>query len=107
MAEAAAQIRMPIEKVAPDTIRLERLLAASPEMVWRYLTIAELRSHLFMGGSDAEVGGEFDVVVDHDRLSTDQVPYPENYAAFKGAVWTEKVIRFEPPRLLETTFQGG
>jgi hypothetical protein len=22
-------------------------------------------------------------------------------------VWTERVIRFEPPRLLETTFQGG
>jgi uncharacterized protein YndB with AHSA1/START domain len=21
--------------------------------------------------------------------------------------WTEKVIRFDPPRLLETTFQGG
>ena len=25
----------------------------------------------------------------------------------KAAIWTEKVIRFEPPRLLETTFQGG
>ena len=22
-------------------------------------------------------------------------------------MWTEKVIRFDPPRLLETTFQGG
>lgn len=107
MAEAAAEVRVPVEKIAPDAIRLERLLDASPEMVWRYLTIAELRSQWFMGGSDAEPDGEFDLVVDHDRLSTDQVPYPENYAAFKGAVWTEKVIRFDPPRLLETTFQGG
>ena len=33
--------------------------------------------------------------------------YPEGYAAFKGTVWNEKVIRFEPPRLLKTTFQSG
>ena len=42
-----------------------------------------------------------------DRLSDDEVPYPESYAAFKGSVWSEKVIRFEPPRLLETSFQSG
>jgi hypothetical protein len=48
------------------------------------------------------------LVVDHDKLSTDKdVAYPEGYAQFKGTVWTEKVIRFEPPRMLETTFQGG
>ena len=35
------------------------------------------------------------------------MPYPENYAEFKGKTWSEKVLRFEPPRLLETTFQGG
>jgi hypothetical protein len=45
--------------------------------------------------------------VDHDKLSDEDVPYPESYAAFKGAVWSEKVIRFEPPRLLETSFQSG
>lgn len=107
MTEAAAQIRVPIEKVAPDTIRLERLLDAPPEKVWRYLTEAELRQQWFMGGTDATPGGEFDLLVDHDKLSTDEVPYPEGYAGFKGTVWTEKVIRFEPPRLLETTFQSG
>lgn len=108
MAEAAAPIRVPIERTAPDTIRLERSLDAAPETVWRYLTDAELRSRWFMGGTDATAGGEFDLVVDHDRLSDDEnAPYPENYACFKGSVWSEKVIRFEPPRLLETTFQGG
>jgi len=76
--------------------------------VWRYLTEAALRSQWFMGGSDARPNGEFDLVVDHDKLSDDRnVPYPDGYAQFKGTVWTEKVIRFEPPRLLETTFQGG
>jgi len=107
MAETSAQIRVPVEKTAPDTIRLERLLDAPVEQVWRYLTEAGLRSQWFMGGTDATPGGEFDLVVDHDRLSDEEAPYPESYAAFKGAVWSEKVIRFEPPRLLETTFQSG
>jgi uncharacterized protein YndB with AHSA1/START domain len=107
MAEAAAQIRVPVERTAPDTIRLERTLDAPADRVWCYLTEAELRSRWFMGGTDARPGGEFDLLVDHDKLSDEVVPYPDSYAAFKGTVWTEKVIRFEPPRLLETTFQGG
>ena len=108
MAEATAQIRVPLERVAPDTIRLERMLDAPVETVWRYLTQAELRSQWFMGGTDAQAGGEFELLVDHDNLSSDKnVPYPEGYAQFKGTTWTEKVVRFDPPRLLETTFQSG
>lgn len=107
MPEAAAQIRVPIERSAPDAIRLERVLDAPVEKVWRYLTKAELRQQWFMGGTDATGIGDFELLVDHDKLSTDEVPYPQSYECFKGAVWTEKVIRFEPPRLFETTFQGG
>jgi uncharacterized protein YndB with AHSA1/START domain len=104
MAEAALA---PIQRIAPDAIRLERLLDATPETVWRYLTEAELRQQWFMGGTDAKPGSDFELLVDHDKLSDEDVPYPENYAQSKGKTWTEKVIRFEPPRLLETTFQGG
>jgi uncharacterized protein YndB with AHSA1/START domain len=107
MAEAAIQIRAPIERTAPDTIRLERTLDAPAEKVWRYLTEADLRREWFMGGSDARPDGEFELVVDHDNLSDEPAPYPESYAAYKGNVWREKVTRFEPPRLLETSFQGG
>ena len=108
MAEAAIRISAPIERVGTDAIRLERLLDAPVETVWRYLTQAELRRQWFMGGTDAAPGSEFDLVVDHDKLSDEaDVPYPESYAAFKGAVWHERVIRFDPPRLLETTFQSG
>jgi uncharacterized protein YndB with AHSA1/START domain len=96
-----------VERIGPDAIRLERMLDAPAEKVWRYLTEAELRSQWFMGGADARPDGEFDLIVDHDNLSSDDVPYPEDYAPFKGKAWTEKVIRFEPPRLLETTFQSG
>lgn len=104
MAETALAL---IERVAPDAIRLERLLDASPETVWRYLTEAKLREQWFMGGSDARPGSAFDLLVDHDKLSDDEVPYPDGYECFKGRVFEEKVIRFDPPRLLETTFQGG
>lgn len=107
MAEGSAQMQAPVQRVGSDAIRLERLLDAPPETVWRYLTEAELRSRWFMGGTDAKPNSEFDLVVDHDKLSDEVVPYPENYAAHKGAVWSEKVIRFDPPRLLETTFQSG
>jgi uncharacterized protein YndB with AHSA1/START domain len=108
MAEAMAGMAAQIERTAPDSIRLERVLDAPAETVWRYLTEAALRRDWFMGGTDATASGEFDLVVDHDNLSDDKdVPYPEGYAKFKGAVWSEKVSRFEPPRLLETTFQGG
>jgi uncharacterized protein YndB with AHSA1/START domain len=105
MAEAA--LAPPIQRIAPDAIRLERLLDAPPETVWRYLTEAELREQWFMGGTDAHPGGEFELIVDHDKLSTDDVPYPDGYECFKGRVFKEKVLRFEPPRLLQTTFQGG
>src|SRR5690348_11014375 len=108
MTEAdAIRINAPIERLAPDTIRLERTLDAPVETVWRYLAEAELRQQWFMGGTDARPDGEFELLNDHDNLSDDAVPYPEDYAPYKGKSWNEKVIRFEPPRLLETTFQGG
>ena len=97
----------PVERIAPDAIRLERLLDAPVDKVWRYLTEAELRQQWFMGGTDARPDSEFELLNDHDNLSDDDVPYPENYAEFKGKTWNEKVLRFEPARLLETTFQGG
>jgi uncharacterized protein YndB with AHSA1/START domain len=107
MAEATTQIRVPIERSGPDSIRLERLLDAPVEKVWRYLTEAELREQWFMGGTDARPDGEFELLVDHDKLSSEEVPYPESHECYKGAVWTEKVLRFDPPRVLATTFQGG
>ena len=109
MGEAATAIPItaPIERLGADAIRLERTFDAPAEKVWRYLTEADLRREWFMGGTDARPDSEFELLVDHDNLSDDEVPYPESYAASKGATWNEKVIRFDPPALLETTFQGG
>lgn len=104
MTEAALA---PVQRIAPDTIRLERVLDAPAETVWRYLTEAGLRSRWFMGGTDATPNGEFELLNDHDNLSDEDVPYPADYAPYKGRTWNEKVVRFDPPRLLETTFQSG
>jgi len=40
MTDAAAAIRLPLERIAPDSIRLERTLDAPVTTVWRYLTEA-------------------------------------------------------------------
>jgi uncharacterized protein YndB with AHSA1/START domain len=103
----AEEVLSPVERIAPDTIRLARVLDAPIETVWNYLTEAKLRRQWFMGGTDATRDGEFELIVDHDNLSDDRVPYPESHACAKGISFTEKVIHFDPPRFLETTFQGG
>ena len=107
MTEATAQVRPAVQRIGSDAIRLERTLDAPVETVWRYLTEAELRSQWFMGGTDARPDGDFELLNDHDNLSDEDVPYPEDYAPYKGKTWNERVIRFEPPRVLVTTFQGG
>jgi len=100
-------VTAPIERLAPDTIRLERTLDAPVDTVWRYLTEGELRGQWFAGGSDARGVGDLDLVFDHDLLSTDDVPYPEAMASKKGSVNHEQVVRFEPQRVLAYTFGEG
>jgi len=107
MVEDTIQITAPIKRVGADTIRLERTFDAPAEKLWRYLTEADLRREWFMGGTDARAESEFELINDHDNLSTEEAPYPERYAEYKGSKWNEQVLQFDPPRLLATTFQGG
>lgn len=89
-------------------LRFERTLPAPIETVWHYLTDPELRARWFMGGSiDGRVGGEIGFVFDHDNLSDDDVPLPEQYADKKGASWTETITRYEPPHAIAYTFGIG
>ena len=96
-----------IERFGSDTIRFERILDAPREAVWRYLAEADLRRQWFAGGSDMHAGETVELVFDHDNLSTDDVAYPERYAKGKGAVGRERVVAFDPPRLLAISWDGG
>lgn len=93
------------DSITATELRFERLLPAPVETVWKYLTESELRQRWFMGGSiDARVGGEIEFVFDHDRLSDDDVPMPARFAGNAGRRWSEKLVRYEPPRVLAYTF---
>jgi uncharacterized protein YndB with AHSA1/START domain len=96
-----------VELVSPDTLRIERVLDAPRETVWRYLAEADLRRGWFAGGSDAQAGEDVELLFDHDELSADDVPYPPAYADHQGARWRERVIEFDPPRLFAISWDQG
>lgn len=96
-----------LEILNGDTLRMERLLDAPRETVWRYLAEGELRRKWFAGGSDAAADGEVELVFDHDELSADDVPYPADYADHQGARWRERVLEYDPPRLFAISWNGG
>lgn len=96
-----------LERIAPDTLRIERLLEAPVETVWRWLVEPALRRQWFAGGGSAAEPGPFDLVFDHDALSIEPSPYPERFAEFKGAVAHERVLRAEAPRVLSFTWDEG
>jgi uncharacterized protein YndB with AHSA1/START domain len=96
-----------LERIAPDTLRMERVLDAPIHTVWRWLVEPELRKLWFAGGTAPQQDGELELVFDHDNLSANPVPYPPQYAQWQGATSRERVVRLEPPRLLAFTWDEG
>jgi uncharacterized protein YndB with AHSA1/START domain len=96
-----------LQRLAPDTLRIERVLAAPIDTVWRWLVDPELRQLWFAGGTAIEGPGELELEFDHDRLGTRPSPYPPEYGEHRGARCKERVLRCEPPRVLAFTWGGG
>ena len=89
-------------------LRFERVLDAAVETVWAWLVEPEKRKLWFAGGEiELREGGAADLVFDHDNLSADSVPYPEDYARWKGATSHEQVVAIDPPHLLAITWGEG
>lgn len=97
-----------MEILAPDSFRMVRTLDADPATVWRYLTQAELRRQWFSGGTDAAgVGETVELEFNHDELSAEPVPYPSEYAKWKGAIGRETVVEFDPPHVFAISWDEG
>lgn len=108
LAGVAEQPAFAIVRVSSDTIRMERLLDAPVDTVWRWLTEPDLRKQWFAGGSiDLHVGGKVELVFDHDFLSEDDVSYPVPYARYRGAIGRERVVEYDPPRRFAITWDDG
>jgi uncharacterized protein YndB with AHSA1/START domain len=85
-------------RIAPDAIRLERLLPGPIERVWAFLTESDKRARwLAAGEMELKPGGKVELNFDHTRISPE--PTPAKYRDMPMG-FTGKVMRCEPPRLL-------
>ena len=96
--------------LSPDTLRIERVLNAKPEKVWRHIVDADKRIRWFCGGDTIpdQPGAVFKMAFNHARI-TDEKP-PEKYKRFDGTqpdyVATERVLAFEAPYMLKISFDS-
>lgn len=87
---------------APGEVRFERLLPGPIERVWAYLTESDKRgTWLARGAVELRVGGQVEMHFLHSELSPLPDEIPAEYKSLeKGASFTARVTRWEPPRLL-------
>lgn len=91
---------------ARGELRIVRLLPGPIERVWEFWTDPEKRARWFCGGvTEQKAGGRIEFAMRHKQLSPDEQP-PAKYAHVQdpGVTFEGRVIRCEPPRLLEFTF---
>lgn len=88
--------------IASDTVRFERLLPGPIERVWAYLTDSDKRgTWLATGAVEPRAGGQVELHFLHSGLSPLPDEIPAKYKSMeKGASFTARVTRWEPPRLL-------
>lgn len=97
------------ERIADDTVCLERLLPGPIERVWAWLTEPELRRRWLAGGPMAlHPGGDVALQFRHAELSSDPDPaaVPERYRDVHthGHVLHGRVTVCEPPHRLAFTW---
>lgn len=92
--------------LAPDTVRLERLLPGPIERVWAHLTDGDLRRRwLAAGDMPAHAGGNFELVWRNDELTSPPGRKPEGFGEEHRMAST--VTAYEPPHHLAFTWGDG
>jgi uncharacterized protein YndB with AHSA1/START domain len=92
--------------LAPDTVRIERVLPGPRERVWRYLTEPDLRRQwLAAGDFDLRSGGDAHLVFRNNELTKDDDPPPPSHAEFGKEMQLSGVILVcDPPTTLAYTW---
>ena len=92
--------------IGPGTIRFERLLPGSVEVVWTYLTESEKRGKwLASGEMELFEGGKIELNFVHADLSAVKEVIPSKYKDYeKGHGFTGRVTKCDPPNLLSFTW---
>ena len=98
--------------LAPDTIRIERLLPGPIERVWSHLTQSELRRRwLAAGDMDLHPGASFTLTWRNDELTAPPGVRPEGMSDEHSATCTilaikaPTLLRYEWPDVGEVTFE--
>lgn len=94
---------------ASDTLRLERILPGTTEIVWAYITESERRARwLASGEMELWPGGNVALHFYHNDLSPLPGTIPDKYKSMEnGADLKGKVLACEPPHLLSFTWGDG
>jgi len=98
-------MKTPSTLLAPDTVRLERLLPGPVERVWAYLTESDKRAQwLAAGRMDLRVGGKVQLEFDNSKLPNEQ-PLPEKFRSRGRGQFDGVITRLEPMRVLAHTWK--
>lgn len=95
-------------RIATDTLRLERVLPGSSELIWAYLVDGEKRAKWFSGGTTMSTKGQAATLHFQHSNITDE-PTPERWKAMDNGGFTSDVtvIEFARPKLLTYTWPEG
>ena len=92
------------EVLGPATLRIKRLLSATPEKVWGYLTESE-KSAQWLAAINGELkdGGQFELEFNHKRLSPDEV-VPDEFKEHGCHNLSARVLTCDPYNKLSYTW---
>ena len=93
------------ERIAPATVRLERLLPGPIERVWSYLTDSDLRGQWLAVGQMGQPGSKVELVWRNDELVGEKEQRPDGTPEEHRMEC--EVVRAEPPHVLVLGWGGS